>query len=129
MECLCEKHFEQNLVNLNLDFASKPKFNLCFENINFNVLSKIPLTKEKYISSYVVEIKINKVNIHRHFPLIVVKDAKTNTNKNRNDYEGHIMVVDNITLEDFVKYHNNKTRNNALSLRLLNLNSNLYRFF
>ena len=32
LECLCEKHFEQNLVNLNLDFASKPKFNLCFEN-------------------------------------------------------------------------------------------------
>ena len=28
----------------------------------------------------------------------------THTNKNTNDCEGHIMVVDNITLEDFVKY-------------------------
>ena len=48
LECMCSKHFEQNLVNLNLDFASKPKFNLCFENINFNVLSKIPLTVNSF---------------------------------------------------------------------------------
>ena len=61
---------------------------------------------EKYISSYVVEIKILKVNKHRHFPLIVVKDPITKTNKNINDAEGHIMIVDNITLEDFVKYQN-----------------------
>ena len=30
----------------------------------------------KYISSYVVEIKITKVNKHFHFPLIVIKDPK-----------------------------------------------------
>ena len=52
-ECNCLKHFEQNLVNLNLDFASKPKFNLCFENINFNILYKIPLTQEK-IFNYLI---------------------------------------------------------------------------
>ena len=57
LECMCSKHFEQNLVNLNLDFASKPKFNLCFENINFNILSKIPLTQEKYITYLITHIQ------------------------------------------------------------------------
>ena len=49
---------------------------------------------------------IKKVNKHLHFPLIVVKDKRTKTNKNTNDAEGYKMVVDNITLEDFVKYQN-----------------------
>ena len=57
LECVCSKHFEPNLVNLNLDFSSKPKFNLCFENINFNVLAKIPLTQEKYINYLISHIK------------------------------------------------------------------------
>ena len=68
LECFCEKHFEQNLVNLNLDFASKPKFNLCFENINFNVLSKIPLTKEKYISYLISHIQKYKDNVDKGNP-------------------------------------------------------------
>ena len=63
-------------------------------------------TKEKYISAYVVEIKITKVNKRLHFPLIVSKDPKTHTNKNINEVEGQIMTVDNITLEDFVKFQN-----------------------
>ena len=58
----------------------------------------------RYISSYVVEIKITKVNKHLHFPLIVTKDSKTHTNKNTNEAEGNTMVVDNITLEDYVKF-------------------------
>ena len=57
LECMCSKHFEPNLVNLNLDFSSKPKFNLCFENINFNVLSKVPLTQEKYINYLISQIQ------------------------------------------------------------------------
>ena len=65
LECFCDKHFEQNLVNLNLDFASKPKFNLCFENINFNVLSKIPLTKEKYITYLITHIQNYKDNVDK----------------------------------------------------------------
>ena len=62
--------------------------------------------KEKYISSYVVEIEIMKVNKHLHFPLIVVKDKKTGINRNTNEAKGVKMVVDNITLEDFVKFQN-----------------------
>ena len=60
--------------------------------------------EDKPISVYVVEIKITKVNKHLHFPLIVKKDPKTNTNLNTNEAEGLITVVDNITLEDFVKF-------------------------
>ena len=65
LECMCSKHFEQNLVNLNLDFASKPKFNLCFENINFNVLSKVPLTQEKYITYLITHIQNYIENIEK----------------------------------------------------------------
>ena len=56
------------------------------------------------ISCYVVEILITKVNKHLHFPLMVIKDKKTKTNRNTNEAEGQKLVVDNITLEDFVKY-------------------------
>ena len=44
------------------------------------------------------------VDVKLHFPLIVVKNKKTGINKNTNEAEGVKMVVDNITLEDFVKY-------------------------
>lgn len=61
---------------------------------------------EKYISSYVVEIEVTKVGKRLHFPLIVVKNPKTGINSNTNEAENVRMVVDNITLEDFVKYQN-----------------------
>jgi hypothetical protein len=61
-------------------------------------------SKDKPISTYVVKIRITKVNKKLHFPLIVVKDPKTKTNRNTNDAVGYELVVDNITLEDFVKY-------------------------
>ena len=61
-------------------------------------------SEAKPISTYVVEIEITKVGINRHFPLIVTKDKETHTNRNTNDAVGYRMVVDNITLEDYVKY-------------------------
>ena len=82
---------EQNELNLNYLLEKT-----CAENEQPNNI--------KYISSYIVEIRILKVNKHLHFPLIVVKDKKTKTNRNTNEAEGYKMVVDNITLEDFVKY-------------------------
>ena len=61
-------------------------------------------SESKPISAYVVEIEITKVCINRHFPLIVTKDKETHTNSNINDTVGYRMAVDNITLEDYVKY-------------------------
>ena len=64
-------------------------------------------SKEKPISNYVVEIQITAINKHLAFPCIVYKDTKTNTNRN-DDSEfaiGKTAVVDNITLEDWVKYN------------------------
>lgn len=64
-------------------------------------------SKEKPISTYVVEIKITAINKHLAFPCIVYKDKQTNTNRN-DDSEiaiGKTAVVDNITLEDWVKYN------------------------
>ena len=63
--------------------------------------------KNKQISAYVVEIKITNINKHLAFPCVVYKDKETNTNKN-DDGEiaiGKTAVVDNITLEDWVKYN------------------------
>lgn len=64
-------------------------------------------TEEKPISTYVVEIQITAINKHLAFPCVVYKDTKTNTNRN-DDSEiaiGKTAVVDNITLEDWVKYN------------------------
>lgn len=63
--------------------------------------------KNKPISTYVVEILITNINKHLAFPCVVYKDKQTNTNKN-DDSEisiGKTAVVDNITLEDWIKYN------------------------
>ena len=56
----------------------------------------------KPLSAYCVHIRITKVGINRHFPLIVKKDPITKTNRNVN--ECCDMYVDNIMLEDLIKY-------------------------
>ena len=64
-------------------------------------------SEEKPISTYVVEIQITNINKHLAFPCVVYKDKQTNTNRN-DDSEiaiGKTAVVDNITLEDWVKYN------------------------
>ena len=63
-------------------------------------------TSNKPISSYVVEIRIKSVGKHLNFPCIVYKDNKTNTNRNDDSEEalGRTAVIDNITLEDWVRY-------------------------
>ena len=64
-------------------------------------------SEEKPISAYVVEIQITTINKHLAFPCIVYKDKQTNTNRN-DDSEiaiGKTAVVDNITLEDWIKYN------------------------
>lgn len=63
--------------------------------------------KNKPISTYVVEIKITNINKHLAFPCVVYKDKTTNTNKNDDSENaiGKTAVVDNITLEDWIKYN------------------------
>ena len=57
---------------------------------------------EHHISSYVVDIEITKVNKQLHFPLIVYRDSNTHTNRNENVCCK--MTVDNIMLEDLIKF-------------------------
>jgi hypothetical protein len=59
-------------------------------------------TSEKYISSFVVDVQITHVGIHRKFPLIVKRDPKTHCNINCN--ECVCMTLDNIGLQDLIKY-------------------------
>ena len=63
--------------------------------------------KNKPISTYVVEILITNINKHLAFPCVVYKDKETNTNKNDDGENaiGKTAVVDNITLEDWIKYN------------------------
>ena len=63
--------------------------------------------KVKPISTYVVEILITNIKKHLAFPCVVYKDKETNTNKNDDGENaiGKTAVVDNITLEDWVKYN------------------------
>ena len=63
--------------------------------------------KNKSISSYVVEISITNIKKHLAFPCVVYKDKQTNTNKNDDGENaiGKTAVVDNITLEDWIKYN------------------------
>ena len=89
--------------------TGKPKV-LSSEECNWKYLSEhtceadVQPSTDKPISTYVVKIRITKVNKKLHFPLIVTKDPKTKTNRNTNEAVGSVLVVDNITLEDFVKY-------------------------
>ena len=57
---------------------------------------------DKLIKCYIVDIDITAVNKYRHFPLINYKDVKTSVKKWENACVP--MRVDNITLEDLVKY-------------------------
>ena len=62
-------------------------------------------TKEKYISGFVVLIKITNVGVKRHFPLIVCNpDIEENTDKGRSINEPCTMYCDHITLQDLIKY-------------------------
>lgn len=64
-------------------------------------------SQEKPISTYVVEIQITNINKHLAFPCVVYKDKQTNTNRNddTDNSIGKTAVVDNITLEDWIKYN------------------------
>lgn len=57
MTCQCEKHYEMNVITLNVDLISKPKFHLYLQNFNFNILSKIPFSKQMYIDYFIGKIK------------------------------------------------------------------------
>lgn len=59
---------------------------------------------ERPIASYIVHINITKVGKHRHFPLIVKKVKEKGALLNKNVNECCEMYVDNILLEDLIKY-------------------------
>lgn len=60
------------------------------------------ISLEKPLSAYCVEINILKVGKHLKFPLICKRDPETHTNRNVNECVK--MFVDNIVLEDLIKY-------------------------
>ena len=77
------------------------EYNWEYLNLHTMLEDQIDPTKEKYISNYMVEINIIGIGQERHFPLIMKKD-KNNINQNINKLTK--MIVDNIYLEDLIKY-------------------------
>lgn len=59
-------------------------------------------TPERFISCYVVRIRITKNNVRRDFPLIYKRGDGTLTYTNDDDVK---LVVSNVYLEDLVRYH------------------------
>lgn len=57
-------------------------------------------TKDKYISAFIVDIDITKIGKNLHFPIIMQKTKEGNRNVN----ECCSMRVDNIELEDLIKF-------------------------
>ncbi|ELP86206.1 hypothetical protein EIN_516060 [Entamoeba invadens IP1] len=85
--------------------SGKPIF-IPQETCNKTILNHLMLeqqlepTNERYISAFIVDIEITKVNKHLHFPIITKKDKKGNHNVN----ECCTMRVDNIMLEDMINF-------------------------
>ena len=62
-------------------------------------------TSNKFISGFVIQIRITKVNKPRHFPLIVSNPKiSENETEERSTNKPCTMYVDHITLEDLIKY-------------------------
>ena len=54
--CKCPRHYEVNVINLNVDLISKPKFHFHLQNFNFNILSKIASSRQIYLDYFVAKI-------------------------------------------------------------------------
>ena len=55
-ECECTKNHEINIIQLNADFISKKNFFKDLREINFNLILRLPKSKEIYIDTFVQEI-------------------------------------------------------------------------
>lgn len=66
------------------------------------VLENLTMEFLRTTDAYFVEIRINKVGIKRAFPLLSHYDE--NKRNYTNDLEGEVIIVNNITLEDLIKF-------------------------
>ena len=55
-ECECTKNHEINIIQLNADFISKRNFFKDLREINFNLILRLPKSKEIYIDTFIQEI-------------------------------------------------------------------------
>lgn len=66
------------------------------------ILEDLSMEFLRNTDAYFVEIRINKVGIKRAFPLLSHYDD--NKRNYTNDLEGEVIIVNNITLEDLIKF-------------------------
>jgi hypothetical protein len=69
-QCQCTKSHEINIIKLNADFISKRNFHKHLREINFNLILRVPKSKEMYIDTLTQEIN--------HY--LIKKNAEMNLN-------------------------------------------------
>jgi len=130
--CECSKHYENNIINLNVDFLEKKHFRDHFQNFNFNILAKNYVSKEKYIDFLVTKImdydrkqnsetsfyfftnvfvlkiltlytEFNNPNTNKFFHISsFLKEFKTDTLLKLISFEEPLTMLNEITAPDFV---------------------------
>jgi hypothetical protein len=85
--------YSSALYRLNGFLKGKPK-----------ILKSKKYNEIKDYDGYIIEIKINKVNKNREFPLISVKDGNGIRNF-INNISSENIIVDKVTLEDIIEFH------------------------
>lgn len=112
--CMSNNNKKYYIKNTNIsDFDAVSLYPSAMFRLNGYLKGKPKLLKENELNydflknqdGYFVEIKINKINKRRGFSLI----SKINNEGIRdfnNDYKNEKFIVDKITLEDWIEYHN-----------------------
>ena len=73
-ECQCNKSHEINIIKLNADFISKRNFSEHLREINFNIIIRVPKSKEIYIDALTQEINNYLIKKNAAMNLAFFKD-------------------------------------------------------
>jgi hypothetical protein len=73
-QCVCNKSHEINIIQLNADFVSKKNFYKHLREINFNLILRVPKSKEIYIDTLTQEINNYLIKKNSEMNLAFFKD-------------------------------------------------------
>ena len=73
-QCQCNKSHEINIIKLNADFISKRNFHRHLREINFNLIIRVPKSKEIYIDTLTQEINNYLIKKNSEMNLAFFKD-------------------------------------------------------
>ena len=94
--------YPSSMGRLLLPTGKPQKITIPFEDVLSHLMDEqqIEKTNDKFISAFVVKIKITKINKARKMPIIILKDKQVNRYLNVNT----TMMVDYIYFQDLIQY-------------------------